>query len=377
MELEPHLIAKLKDSTLDPTQRVVEAIMRVGPRNAALISRLTGVPTETVRYKIKRQLKEMGFRIHANIYYEKLGLTRHLGIIDFMPEYAELAVQILKGLHEVGYLVYYAKIIPHGYYAILLALPEGSAQGYDGFLRHLVDLRIIQRYSLEEVAWSRHLSMNPKYFDFDSGDWEFDWTKIETEKVSLEPALEPHDKAVVDKADLLLIKELQKDALQSIIDVARKVKIHPKTLRYHYHVHVESRGLIPRYLVRWMRDIESTKAHSIIFARIRFSTLTDVELIRARTAILKVPMSWSEYLLKETKSYLAEVVIPVEQYGDAFSYLSKQVTGFGQKMAVDVIDPFTASSFTIPYTMFDEAVGWTFDPADLKVRFSNLANTLR
>ena len=376
MELEPHLVAKLKDEKLDPTQRVVEAIMTVGPRNAALISRLTGVPTETVRYKIKKQLKELGFRIHANVDYEKLGLRRHWAIVDFTPEYADLAVQIFNALHEIGYLVYYARIIPHGHYTVQFALPEGSTDVCRTFLNHLVDLGIIRRFSLERVGWTRHLSMNPKYFNFDSGNWEIDWRKIEAERTPTEKPAEFHHKADVDKADMLLIKELQKDSIQSIIDIARKVKIHPKTLRYHYHAHVEHRSLIRGYLVRWMRDIESTRAHSIFFARFVFRDLDDLELKTVRTIVLKLPFIWAEDWLDETRSYIAGIFIPIEYYAEVLNYVSKQVGKLSHKMSLEIIDPFTASLFTVPYTMFEQERGWLLNVEDLKARFSNLAKTI-
>ncbi len=376
MQLEPKVLAALKDSRTDPTQRVVEGIMRVGPRNAALLSRLTGIPTETVRYKIKRQLKEMGFRIHADVDYQRLGLRLHWATVDFTPTYSDLAVQILLGLHGIGYLVYYARIIPQGHYVALFALPEGSSGKYHEFLKHLIDLRIIRDYSLEDVVWSRHLSMNPKYFNFDSGKWDMDWRKVESEKVTVEGPTEPQEKAEVDKADLLLVKELQKDSIQSVIDIARKVKIHPKTLRYHYHTHVTGRKLIPRYLVRWMKDIESTRAHSISFLRFRFKELNEAELMTAQYTIRRIPFTWVEYLTRESM-YMAEASIPVEHLLDTLSYVSQNLAVFGRKLEIDHIDPSIAAACTIPYNLFDQEQGWILNVEDVKKRFTNLESVIQ
>ena len=375
MQLEPNVLTALKDSRTDPTQRVVEAIMRVGPRNAALLSRLTGVPTETVRYKIKKQLKEMAIKIHADVDYQRIGLRLHWAIFDFTPAYSELAVQIFLALHEIGYLIYYARIIPQGHYVVLFVPPEGSGEKYREFLQHLVNSGILRSFSFEEVVWSRHLSMNPKYFDFDSANWEIDWNKIDSDRVDLQKPAEHDEKAEVDKADLLLIKELQKDALQSIIDIARKVNIHPKTLRYHYHAHIERRALVPRYLIRWMKDIESTRGHSIIFTRVTFKGLSESELIAARSAVTRLPFTWVEYVMRNG-TYLAEINIPIQSQPDTLSYISKKVTGFGQKLEVSFIDPSVANFGTIQYKVFNDDTGWIFDTQDLKQRFRNLAATL-
>ena len=372
MELEPHLVAKLKDSSLDPTQRVVEAIMRVGPRNAALISRLTGVPTETVRYKIKRQLKELGFRIHAEVDYEKLGLTLHWANLDFTAKYDDLAAKILTALHEIGYLIYYGRIIPQGHYVALFALPRSSGEKYHDFLKHLVDLGIIRWYSLEEVTFSRHLSMNPRHFNFDSGEWEVDWSKVDLEKPPLEERVF-QEEAPLDKTDLLLIEELQINALQHIVAIAKKVKIHPKTLRYHYHAHLEKHGLIARYVVRWMKDIEKTLSHSVMLTRLTIQGLNGTELLRTRAAVNKIPFLWAEELLKNG-TYIATLCIPVEQAVSAFDYLHTKVLGSGRKIDIGYIKPWDACLFTVPSQMFKE--GWAFDADVLKSRFINLARAL-
>ena len=374
MQPEPDALAALRDSRRDPTQRVVEAIMRVGPRNAALLSRLTGVPTETVRYKIKKQLKEMGFRIHADVDYERLGLRRHWATFGFPPEYSELAPQILNALSEIGYLIYYARIIPQGHYVVLFALPEGSTEKYREFLRHLVDLRVLRTFSLEELAWMRHLSMNPKYFDFSSGKWELDWTRVELEKVILEQAQKTYERAEIDKDDLLLIKELQKDCTQSVIDIARKVKIHPKTLRYHYHAHLEHRRLIAGHIVRWMKDVESTRAHTILNARVSFTGLTQAEILSARSIALRIPFVWAEDFLRNG-TYIATFCIPVEEYANAFNYLSRKTLGYGHKLELSIIAPGDACLFTVPYQMFEEE--WILDIEDLKSRFVRLASAFQ
>ncbi|MEM0054529.1 MAG: hypothetical protein QXL89_10120, partial [Nitrososphaeria archaeon] len=51
---------------------IVDSIKKYGPKNISAISRTTGLPIETVRYRIKNQLKEMGIRFHISINYLKL-----------------------------------------------------------------------------------------------------------------------------------------------------------------------------------------------------------------------------------------------------------------------------------------------------------------
>ena len=259
---------------------------------------------------------------------------------------------------------------------VLFALPEGSTQKYHEFLRYLVDIGIVSAFSLHELEWERHLSLNPKYFDFDSAKWEIDWSKIEFEKFSIDDGKEFREEGKVDKADLLLIKELQKDSIQSIIDIARKVKIHPKTLRYHYHAHVERKKLVSGYLVRWMRDIESTRAHAIMFVRFVFNGLDRSELLKARAAISKIPLTWAEDFLQDG-TYFGTIFMPVQEYADTFKFISKNVNGFRHKLQCLFIDSGDACLFTVPYQMYDPDRGWIFDANDLRARFGQLASVIK
>ncbi|MFQ6076117.1 MAG: hypothetical protein ACE5Z5_08290, partial [Candidatus Bathyarchaeia archaeon] len=96
-----------EDSGDDDFSLIVEAIKRVGPRNCSLISRLTGIPVETVRYKIRRQLIRKGIRVHLSVDYNKLCLLRNWITLDFNDEYSELAPSMLDVLSRIGYLTYY------------------------------------------------------------------------------------------------------------------------------------------------------------------------------------------------------------------------------------------------------------------------------
>ena len=134
--------------------------------------------------------------------------------------------------------------------------------------------------------------------------------------------------------------------------------------------------MIPRYLVRWMRDIESTRAHTIMFVRFLFSKLEPNALIRARLAVSKIPLTWAEDLLKEG-TYFGTICLPVEEYAEAFRFISKNVNGFSDKLQCLFIDSAQAALFTIPFQMYDPEKGWMFDDEGLRLRFSQLASVLK
>ena len=351
-------IGTFKDSAQELEARIIEAISLEGPQNVSRLSRMLGAHQETVRYKIKSRFKRLGFRIHADVDYRKLGLALHWAAIRFTPGYLASANKILAALNETGYLTYFAKIIPQGSYVALFALPVGSGGDYRDFLKRLKKMGIVESYSFEEALISRHNTMNPRYFNFHSGLWEVDWNRVRSE--APRPLAIPAKKQAVpvDRYDLLIIKELQKNALQHLVEIGRNLKVNQKTLEYHNRTHVQRQELIPSYNVRWARDIESSVAHSVQLARLTARGLTPKEYVRLQAAVSKIPFLWAEDLLKDG-TYIATLLIPAQEAVTTFHYLAAEAPNLDSKLTVGYIIPRDACLFTIPYHMFDGE--WKFD----------------
>jgi DNA-binding Lrp family transcriptional regulator len=330
--------------------RIVQAIKEHGPRNVALISRLTGVPSETVRYKIRRQLTSLGFRYHAEPNYGRLGLSLHWARLGFEPGFSESASLLLKRLNELGYLVYYARVIPSGSYVSLFAMPPSLVPEYRSLLDYVAELGVLRKYEMEEVTFSQHYSFDPKYFNFRSGQWEVDWRKVALEgpPSDIRPASPP---AAIDRYDLLLVKELQIDSLRHDVEIAKKLGVAPPSLGYHMRAHVEREGLIDRYMVRWTQDVTKTLAHAVMLSRVTVRGLDELQLPRALEAIGKVPFTWSVYLLKD--GITSTMCIPVEESITTFDFLQREMADFSSAIELEYIKSTDAKLFTIPYNMYE------------------------
>jgi len=359
-------VQTFRDEPLDLEAKIIKAIQKVGPKNVSLLSRLTGAHAETIRYKVKKQFGRLGFKIHADVDYAKLGLSLHWGTFQFSPKYLASAKSIFKTLNEVGYLTYYGKVVPHGHYVALFALPTDATQEYRAVLDELKKVGVLTDFSFDEVLVGRHNMMNPKYFNFQSGKWEVDWSKVKLEDARPLERDERRAAAEVDYFDLLLIKELQIDALQHIVGIARKLKVHQKTLEYHYRTHVQKQRLIPTYVVRWMRNIEKTLAHSVMVTRLTFKSLTTKDYLRVQAAVSKIPFLWAEELLHDG-TYVATLCIPVQETLSTFDYLNSQVPDLNEKVQLGFIDQGDAWLYTIPYQMFQKK--WKFDSRQLRSYF--------
>lgn len=346
----------------DELSHIVEAIKKVGPRNCSLISRMTGIPVETVRYKIRKQLMRKWVKFHVSVDYNKLGLVRNWVTLNFNDGYDEVAPKILDTLSKVGYLIYYGRVIPQGNYVSLIALPIRANAEYKRFLNSLIDIGALTSYEINELAWVRSLSMRSEYYNFSTGTWNIDWERLDQSKVIVkEMGVNYANEPLVDKIDLLILKEFQINSAASIAAIARKLRMEPKTIRYHYMEHIIRRDLIVNYIVRWQRDIERNERHSFLRMFIQFKNLMRRELLGVQNVFHRLPFTWFDALSSDQRLYLVYVTLPMTQYINALDYLRRNISGNGHKFEIDLIDPTCTKSYTIPYEMFDGNQGWVFD----------------
>lgn len=358
-------VQSFKEEKLDLEARIIQAIQKVGPKNISQLSRMTGAHAETIRYKVKRQFKKLGFRIHADVDLGKLGLTQYWAELRFSEKYQGVAAKALAILNDVAYLTYYAKIVPQGYFVAIFALPAGKSAEFEAFLGELQEMGIISEFTLTQAVIARHDSMLPGFFNFQAGQWDVDWRRVELGPGRPLDSQKSPSEAGLDRYDLLLIKELQVDALQHVVGIARKLKLHQKTLEYHYRAHVQKGKLIPAYVVRWTRDVEKSVAHSVMLTRLVFRDLGD-DLEEIQLAVSKIPFLWSEYLTSDG-TYIAILAIPVKEAVTVFNYLGREAPGLYDRVEIGYINRDEAFLFTIPYQMYDS--GWLFDARKTKSAF--------
>ena len=352
-------VQAIKDEAPDLEARIITAIGKAGPRNVAQMSRMTGAHQAPLRYKIKKRFGRLGFRFHAEVDYAKLGLHLHWASLSFSKTYNSMAPQILRALNQVGYLAYFAKVVPQGDYAALFTLPSNSAEQYGGFLTRLQEEGVLSTFTLDELLVRRHKTMDPAFFNFRSGRWEIEWAKVaEAKPTPLSLNRKPTAEAF-DYYDLLVIKELQKDALQHLTGIARKLKIHQKTLEYHYRTHVQKWKLVPSYRIRWAQDTTKRPIHSTAITRLAFHNLGRQEFMAVQAAVSKIPFLWSEDLLRNG-TYIAMMYVPLVDMINVSSYINAAAPNLASKVEMGFINLAEASSFTVPYQMYQND-GWKFD----------------
>lgn len=352
-------VQAIKDESPNLEARIIASIGTAGPRNVAQISRMTGAHQETIRYKIKRQFADQGFRFQADVDYRKLGLTLHWGSFVVSPVYYRSATRLFRSLNDTAYLIHFSKILPQGQFVALFSLPEGKTDEFIRFLESLRQRKIITEFSLNRVLAQRHKTMDPSFFNFRKDRWELDWQKVKSLRASPLAAERNPPKTSADAIDMLIIKELQKDARQHIVGIARKLKLNQKTLEYHYRTHIMKEGLIPGFRVRWMKDSDEPLAHSTIVVRLTFKGLEGKQYKNVQSTMNKLPYLWVEDLL-EFGTYIATLSIPLSDFTPTMNYINSELQFLGPNLEMGYLSVQDSWTYTIPYQMFSNDE-WQFD----------------
>lgn len=355
----PKPLQLFQDPNSSLEARIVSAIGVVGPRNVAQISRMTGAHQETIRYKIKQQFVERGFRFQADVDYGRFGLVLYWGRFVVSPLHYGSPTRLFRSLNDSAYLVHFSKILPRGHFVALFSLPEGMIGGLTGFLEDLRQRKVFTEFSLSRVLAQRHKSMDPRFLNFRKNRWEVDWDEVS--KLRSLPLQEerrrPRNQA--DYIDMVIVKELQKDARQHVAEIARKLKLNPKTLEYHYRTHVMGGGLIPSFRVRWTKDIDEPPLRSTVTARLTLEGLGEGELKAVQSAVNRIPFLLVEDLL-EPATYAANLAVPLGDLIPTMTYINRELQYLGRGLDVGYLSVEDSENYTIPYHMFSRGK-WRFD----------------
>ncbi|MEM2210971.1 MAG: AsnC family transcriptional regulator [Nitrososphaerales archaeon] len=362
-------------SRIETTQRIVEAIKKVGPRNCAEIARLTNIPERTVREKVKRQLEKKGILVRVNVDLAKLGLTQLWVTLKFNEEVEEVATRVLRALSKVGYLTYHAKILPNNYYVALFAVPRELKDRYSELFESLLELKIIKRFKLHELSWLIRPSMRTEYYNFDMNEWLIDWGEIERSSIRLYNPVGDTPIVNIDKIDLALLSKLQINATLSLREIAKALNLNPKTLGYHMREHLLRKGVITGYNIIWFGPPTGPTRKWILNLIIEMDHLEANEVNDVRVVFNKIPFLYSEAYSYDG-FYGTQIFLPAIHYTDLISYLSKNLRTQADRLSIGFVDRSDARGYTIPYEMFKDGK-WFYNVDETIELFKRLAIELK
>jgi len=331
---------------MDAAALVAQALMKYGPKYAK-ISKETGVPTATVRYILTKRFPKLGLSVKALINRGLLGLQRYLVMIEpaLSPKFTS---GLLSTLGEFMYLTYYTYLTRQRKFMTIFTLPPKYFDSFIEFLNQLKSANIIADFELDKLFYMRGLPFRVDCFDFKEGVWRQDWK----ERGSWIPEVyeNPNTELKLDRIDLLILKELRKDAFIKYIDLAKILKLTRQTIKRHYERAVKA---VYMYAIFWFPP---WNPETIAVPVITISH--DIEV--ARRALINVPYTFTE--MRTADKYLTFSVIPSIDFYRTIKYVNTSAI----ISDIDFPDMNNTLNFEIHPNLYSDRFGW-LNPFDISI----------
>ncbi|MBI2127207.1 MAG: hypothetical protein HYU02_07865 [Thaumarchaeota archaeon] len=338
--------------------KIVDAIAKVGPTNYSLISRMNKIPESTVRYNVNK-LADMGVLVQPAVAYEKLGFERYWAFFEFGDKYKGRESVLFQMMNEKAYLVYFTRLLPQGKYVAILAVPTSVRAEYSRFISNMIDAGILKSCQMHELLWIRYPQMKTEYYDFEAKRWNIDWKALSKATPNVaEPRSEELALQKADLIDLLIIKEIQANAIIPLTKIASKLKINSKTAYYHYRNHILGKKFIRNYIVRWRGF--GKRRYVTIPIKFWYTGLTGPELMQVQKTFNSIPLMWTDAISKDRSTYFAELAAPNEQLQDLLWFIWQSTESFASKVNSGFADSPFGLGYTVPYQMYSHGE-WKFD----------------
>ncbi len=348
---------------LDHTDiNIIRALQTFGPRNMTRVARKLGIHSRTLRDRVKRLNSHFSLSIFAGPYHTNMGLKKAVVLAEAFPGREKLLLNCLKANDFWIYLgPCYGTF--EGCVGVYTIAKDNCSQ-FEEFLHEIEKMGVSPKI---EHFWStcfHGVNFTDKWFDLSSNKWIFNWDEwikeIPTEGTKLPYTLiDPDDfPQKADKLDVLIIKELEKDATITFTELAEKFGTSPQRIKYHFENHILKYGLLECFGV----SLFLRAGPDIIFLLFRFDTRE--KLSKFAVSLLDKPFVHIVGKLLAQNALIAFTrFLPPEEFRKLRQKLSKLIEiGFLQWYSYAIIDIKTAQTQTISYEYFDENTrAWIYD----------------
>jgi DNA-binding Lrp family transcriptional regulator len=239
---------------LDETNaKILKELAKHGPRNVSNLAKATHLPITTVRFRLKKMIDNGLLLVTVNPNLPRLGLAKAFLVTDSKLGRHKDVLERIMGADYWNYIIRcFGKM--DGYCAYF-AFPARQREELEEYFRRVYSDGVLSSYKLLWITNSHYVSPDFTWYDFRERKWKLQWDEwvdqIHNVSEHLPDVLEDPEnfEAMADKADLLIIKELEKDATIDLKKLAEMLKITPQSVGSRYQKHVVERKLIANYNV--------------------------------------------------------------------------------------------------------------------------------
>jgi len=347
---------------LDETNaQILAELAKHGPRNISTIAKATNLPITTVSFRLKKLIEHGLLRITANPNLPRLGLAK-----AFLTAEAPLGQHgaLLKIIKNTDYWTYITRCYGRtdGYCAYF-AFPATHKKELEDYLEEATKLGHIRQQALYWTTNSYYSTPNFQWYNFKEKEWKLEWQEWindiqNASSKTPEALIENKDyETIADKADLLIIKELEKDATIDLKRMAILLQITPQGLGNRYKTHIIRRQLVAGYNVDiYPFPIEISELYNFIL------DFTDPKtLAKFVNASNEKPFMVSYAKAIDSNTLITNIYIERKEFpnlNDTLNQLHSQ--NIIRKFSYITLEPTAYHRQTISYEHFENGK-WSYD----------------
>ena len=252
---------------------IIEALGKYGPRNIYRIARHLDIPESTVRYRIDALKRKRLLEMYTNIYHTNLGLKKSIVFAEINPKYHDLIQDFFS---IIDYWVYMRRVhSSRDEFHTLYISPVEYIDKVNKFLDEMVGLGLIHSYKVIHSTCFQRVNPTTTWYDLKDNVWKFRWEELENDienaNISLPFTLKdpPRYPLLADWYDIMILKELEKDATITYDQIAEKIGTTIQNIYYHYKKHIISRKLIEDFQI-YFRKFDARDSY-MMFIVLEFS----------------------------------------------------------------------------------------------------------
>lgn len=280
-----------------------------------------------------------------------------------------------EGLRIPGYWLRIMKCMGecNGYYSVH-AIPEANRSDFQQYLDHLVASKVAREY---RIYWldEQHTSIpNFEYYDTSKGKWRFaweTWLRQLSDHKTPKPAkttFQTRSKPPFDKKDLIILKELMKNARITLADIAKMLGTTVPGAKYRFDK-IRETGFIQEFVVEFLPY--SPEISDLYEVRLDFKNETI--LLSKEDVFLSLPFTLHQSQIKGMNSLAARVYLPRGEMSNLNTLLSSLArNGILSNFAYLWLDPVSIRTQTFSYEYYDDDQGWQYDNNLYISRLQNL-----
>lgn len=355
--------------------KVLEALGDLGVRNVSLLAKSTNLPNTTVRFRLKKMMKDGQVLVAINPNLHRLGLAKAFLIANAPLGRQDQALETIKNTDYWTYIIRcYGKFDGYcGYFAF----PADKMKELEDYMHKAKHLRAFSPSLFFWITNSRVIPRNFSWYDFERKEWKFQWEEwvngvlIASDKLT-DIIKEPHDYPImVDKKDLLIIKELQKDESIESKKLAKIVGIAPQSVGFRYYKHILERNLIVDYAVDiYPFPIQISDLYIFII-----SFGNEKSVAKFANACEKKPFIISYAKTIGKNSLIVNVYILKTEFPNLVRSLNRlYVEGLIKNFFYVTLDPTSYKRQTISYEYFENGK-WTYNSEEKIEKLKKISRT--